>query len=95
MSINILSPSQLKREIAKQAKQRRLEINMSRKTLALRSKVPASTIKRFETSGDLSLDALLRIALVLDCLDQFTELFIARTPISLYKMPVIRKRGRE
>lgn len=94
MSINILSPIQLKRQIARQAKERRLACNMSRKTLALKSGVPASTIKHFEMTGDMGIDAILRIALVLDSLDAFSQLFAANIPTSLDDLPVTRKRGR-
>jgi transcriptional regulator with XRE-family HTH domain len=94
LPINVLSPIQLKLQIAFQAKERRLACNLSRKTLASKSGVPASTIKRFEMTGDIGVDALLRIALVLDCLDVFSQLFAAKMPVSLDHIPAIRKRGR-
>lgn len=95
MSVNLLSPIQLKRQIALRAKERRLACNLSRHTLALKSSVSSASIKRFELTGDISFDALLRIALVLDCLNDFSQLFDAKVPLSLMKLPKIRKRGRE
>lgn len=95
LSIKLASPNQIKKQIAARAKQKRLELNLSRKTLATKSSVPASTIKHFETYGDISLDALLRIALVLDCLGEFNELFNLKEPVSLYQPTSIRQRGRE
>ena len=95
LSINIVSLHQLKKQIANRAKERRLEKNMSRKTLEAKSTVPASTIKRFETTGNISLEALLRIALVLDALAEFSQLFPAKTPVSLFETPIERQRGRQ
>jgi len=94
VSINLLTASQIKKQIASQAKQRRLEQNLSRSSLATKSGIPASTIKRFETTGNISLGALLAIAWVLDCLTQFTPLF-QQTPITLYHPPKQRERGRQ
>ena len=95
MTINILSPCQLKQQIAKQARQKRLEKNLSRTTLREKSGVPVSTIKHFETTGNISLDALLRIALVLDSLNEFSQLFASGTPVSLYEKKIVRQRGRK
>lgn len=94
MPINLLTPHQIKKQIANQAKQRRLEKNLSRISLEKRSGVPASTIKRFETTGNIGMEALLMIAMVLDCLNEFTQLFAPQPPISLYKLPKQRERGR-
>jgi transcriptional regulator with XRE-family HTH domain len=95
MSINIISPGQLKQQIARQAKQKRLEKNLSRTTLQEKSGVPGSTIKHFETTGNISLDALLRIALVLDSLNEFSQLFVLGAPVSLYEKKIARQRGRK
>jgi transcriptional regulator with XRE-family HTH domain len=94
MSIIVASPTQLKKQIGLLAKERRLKKNLSRKTLAEKSLVSASSIKRFETTGNISLESLLNIALVLDCLDAFSQLFTENSPVSLYKKTVIRQRGR-
>ena len=95
LSINISSPRQLKKQIALQAKKKRLEKNLSRETLSIKSSVPTSTIKRFETIGDIGLDALLRIALVLDSLNEFSQLFAMNVPTTLFEPNIERQRGRE
>lgn len=95
MPVNLLSPIQIKKQIADHAKQRRLEKNLSREGLEKRSGVPASTIKRFETTGNISMQALLMIAVVLDCLTEFSQLFLPHVPISLYNTPKQRERGRQ
>ncbi|MHB1949689.1 MAG: helix-turn-helix domain-containing protein [Gammaproteobacteria bacterium] len=96
MTIKLLTPQQIKLQLAERAKQRRLEQNISRKTLAAKSGVPESTIKRFETTGNISLDALIHIAMVLDCLNEFEQLFEMKPPASLYQpAPAERQRGRK
>lgn len=64
-----------KSKLAKQAKERRLALNLSRKTLADRSGVAESSLKRFEVTGDISIDSLLRLALTMECLGDFGKLF--------------------
>lgn len=96
MPIRLLTPQQIKLQLAERAKLRRLEQNMSRKTLAAKSGVPDSTIKRFETTGNISLEALIHIAMVLDYLNEFEQLFQMKSPSSLYQsQPIERQRGRK
>ena len=96
MSINLLTSEQIKSLIAARAKTCRLNFNLSRQSLSDRSGVSASTIKRFETCGEISLDSLLRLAAVLDRLGEFNQLFLDKPPISLNrKIPPKRKRGRK
>ena len=49
-------------------------MNLPQQELARRSGVPLSTLKRFEREGLISLDSLLRLATVLDCLEDFERL---------------------
>ena len=97
LSINFLTSGQIKSLIAARAKECRLHFDLSRQSLAERSGVPVSTIKRFETLGEISFDSLLRLAAVLDCLQEFNQLFIAKPPVSLSlkDFPVNRQRGRK
>lgn len=44
--------------------------------LAKRSGVTLGSLKRFETSGLIAFDSLLKIALVLDCLADFDRLVV-------------------
>ena len=95
LPINLLTPVQIKKQIAGQAKQRRLSKNLSRQTLSEKSGIPSSTIKRFETTGDISLESLLTIAWILDGLDDFLKLFAFQIPASFHHFPVERQRGRK
>ena len=49
--------------------------HISMKELSSRAAVPYSTLKRFEHTGEISLTALLKIAVVLNCADGFEQLF--------------------
>ncbi|MFZ1643526.1 MAG: helix-turn-helix domain-containing protein [Candidatus Contendobacter sp.] len=81
--------------IAARAKARRLAENLSRRSLSARSGVPESTIKRFETTGYIALNRLLRLASILDGLDEFAALFPEKPPVSIEQIfPTPRRRGR-
>jgi transcriptional regulator with XRE-family HTH domain len=71
MSIILKTPLEVLHGIAGRFKARRLAMNMTREELASRSGVAGSSLKRFEREGLIALDSLLKIALVLDCLDDF------------------------
>jgi transcriptional regulator with XRE-family HTH domain len=60
--------------IASRFKARRLAMNMPQRELASRAGVAWSSLKRFEREGLVSLDSLLSLAMVLDCLDDFDKL---------------------
>ena len=69
------NPISIAESIAKRMIKRRLFHNMTQKTLAERSGVSLGSIRRFETSGEISLKHLLNIALVLDSLFEFKDIF--------------------
>lgn len=71
----IFSPQEMLKHIAEQARTKRLALNFSQKTLAERAGVSWGTLKKFEQSGKISLDSLLKIAVVLDALPEFENLF--------------------
>lgn len=95
LSIDSFGIGYTKSKVAKQAKERRLALNLSRKTLAERSGVTESSLKRFETTGNASIDNLLRIALAMECLGDFEALFPAYQSFrSLDEIGLKRRRGR-
>lgn len=88
------SPTEIALTIGKNAQTLRLAKNLSRKTLAQKSGVPVSTIKRFELQGAVSLQAMILIAAALDDLPALSSLFNSDTPRSLYELKnAQRKRG--
>ena len=91
----LYAPGEIALQIASNAKALRLSKNLSRRALAAQSGVTESTLKRFETTGKVSLDALLLIAMSLGVGEQMANLFSVPPPLSLkeLKSPA-RLRGR-
>lgn len=80
LSFNLLTPSDIQRQLASDIKHARLHVkNWKRETLSEKSGVPVSTIKRFENSHEISLRQLLRLAHALGLLEQFDKLLITQT----------------
>lgn len=80
------TPSEITAQIGKNAQALRLSKNLSRKTLAEKSGVPASTIKRFELQGAISLESMVLIAAALDELDPLLRLFKPPAPNTLFEL---------
>ena len=79
LSIELKSPQDIQREIAGRFQARRLAMNLTQEGLAERSGVSWGSLKRFETTGLIALDSLLKLALVLDCLGGFDRLGAGNT----------------
>ena len=94
LDVNLKTPKDIRLDIAAKAKERRLALNISQKELAERSGVSLGSVKRFETSGLISLSSLLELALVLGRLPDFDALLAApESPASLFA-PEPKKRLR-
>ncbi|WP_324732117.1 helix-turn-helix domain-containing protein [Pseudomonas paeninsulae] len=92
----LFSPSELQQRIGESARALRLAQNLSRKTLAERAGVSESTIKRFETTGQINLDALVLLASSLGVAQQLSGLFTQAQPVSLDELKQSgRVRGRK
>lgn len=71
----LLSAKDIQDQLAADVKRSRVEIKgWKRDTLAGKSGVPASTIKRFENCGEISLRQLLMLVHALGLLDRFDQL---------------------
>lgn len=75
LSISAQSPQELREQIAQQAKACRLELNLTQEGLARRSGVSLGTLKRFEHTGHISLESLLKLAVSLSQLEPFELVF--------------------
>lgn len=62
----IKTPDEMAHDIADNLRSYRRSRKISMKELATRSGVSFASVRRFEKTGQISLDSLLRIALVLD-----------------------------
>ena len=67
----LTTPADVQRQLADALRQRRGNRRLSRAALARRSTVPASTIKRFETTGQISLRQFI---LLWRCVDDLSGL---------------------
>ena len=76
MALSLKSPSDVLAEVRDRFKRRRLAMRLTQAGLAKRSGVTLGSLKRFETSGLIAFDSLLKIALVLDCLADFDRLAV-------------------
>jgi len=100
MDIVFVMPSEVLTQIGKAAKEKRLSLNLTQQHLSLRSGVSLGALKKFEHTGKISLESLLKIALILDSLKDFTTLFKPTPPaefLTLHHLlkQKIRKRGRK
>lgn len=100
VSVNLLTPYELMGHIAQRAREKRLEFNLTQETLAKRSGVSLGALKKFERTGKISIESLLKLALVLEALAEFDTLFSPKPLESYASLKQIlkrrsRKRGRK
>lgn len=81
------TPYDVQRELAARARARRLELNITQAELAERSGVSLGSLRRFETTGEVSLRAFLELAFVLGELKEFSALFRPLRTVSLFEEP--------
>ena len=95
-----ITPSEVAKKIALSAKEQRLALDLSQQSLSERSGVSLGVIKNFERTGKISLDSLLKLALALGSLSDFTKIFDRIIPEKLPSLDILlkqktRKRGRK
>lgn len=95
LSFLLKPPAALLEDLGTRAKDARLALGWTRKTLATRAGVPEATIKRFETTGRIGTASLIDIAIALDCAEAFESLFAPKPIASIAELETRRrKRGR-
>ncbi|MFV0339098.1 MAG: helix-turn-helix domain-containing protein [Parachlamydiaceae bacterium] len=99
MYAEFLTPKEVLQSIADAAKEKRLSKNLSQKSLAENSGVSLGTLKKFEGTGKISLESLLKLALCLDSLQEFLALFKQQAEQQFKTLDKVihykvRKRGR-
>ncbi|HEY4086375.1 MAG TPA: hypothetical protein VGM43_10580 [Bryobacteraceae bacterium] len=94
------TPDEVRREIAGRFKARRLSGAMTQMDLAVRAGMSLGSLKRFEATGQIALDSLLRVALALGRLEDFDQICAesleleGQTLDELLRAPRKRQRGR-
>jgi transcriptional regulator with XRE-family HTH domain len=95
ISIEYKAPAQVLQDIGARAKSARLRENMSRKTLADKAGVAEASLKRFETTGHISLSSLAQLLIALDRLSDLDGLLAEQAPLSMRELnDTKRQRGR-
>lgn len=100
MSINMMTPSEMQKVIASRARDLRLELNLSQQTLSEKSGVSYGSLKKFEQTGQISLESLLKLAVILGGMDDFNALFARKSAEKALSLDELiddgkRKRGRK
>ena len=80
ISLEDLLPVEAKKLLAKQAKETRLARGWKRETLSQHTGIPVPTIKRYETTGDISLRQFLKLVFILGDLDKLKGVFNPEEP---------------
>ncbi|MEA3498354.1 MAG: helix-turn-helix transcriptional regulator [Campylobacterota bacterium] len=100
LDINISTPSTIMEQLKTNFKQKRLLFDLTQEGLSNKSGVSLGSLKRFESSGFISLESLLKLCVVLDCLDDFKNIAVEKkeTIDTLEDLEIkgksIKKRGR-
>jgi len=93
LSVHLESPREVARMLAGRVKTLRLDREWTQEELAARAGVTLSTYKRFERTGRISLDRLLKLAVVLDARGGFEQLFVRPQARSLAELERIKERS--
>ena len=77
--INLMkTPKDVNNDIVKRMKARRKEQKLTQAELSRRADVSLGSLKRFEQTGNISLNSLIKIAFVLGCQEDFDGLFVKK-----------------
>ena len=68
------TPQEAMESIKKKFRERRKALGYTQEELTIHSGVSLGTLKRFERTGQISLESLLKLALVLECLKELLKL---------------------
>jgi len=100
ISIYMMTPQEVLKVIAAKVKAKRLSLNLSQQTLSEKSGVSYGVLKKFERTGQISLESLLKLALALGSISDFELLFSPDKPEEATSLDELmkdtsRKRGRK
>lgn len=75
------TPHDISKELAQRHKALRKQLKLSQSDMAERSGVSLGSLKRFETTGQISLESLLKLAHLLNRLEDFNSVFQLKTDL--------------
>lgn len=88
------SPEEITRDIARRARARRLDQELTQRGLADRAGVSLGSLKRFEQTGRIAFSSLIRIAVVLGAVDELATWF-SEPEIRSLDEALVRRRPRQ
>lgn len=74
----VMSQEEVMQTIASNVEKRRKQYKLTQRQLAQQAGVTYSSYRRFEQTGNISLDSFVKVARVLDCEKELLELFTKR-----------------
>ncbi|WP_183734811.1 helix-turn-helix transcriptional regulator [Rhizobium sp. BK275] len=80
MAFSMTSPADVIKDLSQRAKRRRIDAGITQRELAARAGVSYGSLRLFEETGKISLEALAKIAFVLEAEAEFEQLFPPRPP---------------
>ena len=86
MFVDVLTTEQALCNLVNRFVQRRKEMKITQRELSKRTMVSYASIRRFETTGEISLKSLLKLADALDYLEDFEKLFKRKTLTNLEEL---------
>ena len=86
MFVDVLTTEQALCNLVNRFVQRRKEMKITQRELSKRTMVSYASIRRFETTGEISLTSLLKLADALDYLEDFEKLFKRKTLTNLEEL---------
>lgn len=92
MDYSLKTPEQTRHELATRARELRLAKGWKQTTLAERSGVSLASLRRFERTGKVSLENLLKIAIVFHRLEDFDAVLQRPRAASLAELEALERR---
>ena len=80
------TPSQITADVAKRAAARRKRLGLTQAQLAERAAVSLGSLRRFEQTGAVAFESLVRICIALGCEDDLDALFSKRAYRSIQEV---------
>lgn len=77
------TPKEMQQELAARERSLRKKRKMTLQQLADASGVSLGSVKRFESSGEISLRSMIKIAIALGCEEDFSAVFAKNIPTSI------------
>lgn len=80
LAFKMTSPSEVIRGLSERIKRRRIDVGLTQRELAARAGVSYGSLRLLEETGKISLEALVKVAFVLEGEGEFDRLFPPRPP---------------